>query len=321
MQKITVFIPAYNAEKWLGPAIESILTQTYGHFTLLVIDDGSTDGTLALARSYQDPRIIVEANPVNLGIAETRNKALRLCATQWLACLDADDIAVSDRLRQQAQYLETHPETVVLGGQGEYFGDARGPARYPVGIDGVRRRILFDNPFMQNTVVLNVDWLKKKAIAYDPKAHFCEDYDFWAKIHLAGGVMANLDSCLVKYRVHAASVSRSRRQQQEAQANLVRQRLFHAEKFSLPASDWHFLDRYQFDGSPWIDRFVIATLRRLNSRLRAISPDPYERARFLCSALPRPENVVDGACLAVSLVRALGPSGAAFIVRFLGGRS
>jgi glycosyltransferase involved in cell wall biosynthesis len=320
MERITVFIPAYNAEKWLGPAIESVLAQTYQDFHLLVIDDGSNDGTAALARRYADTRITVISNPQNLGIAETRNKALRICTTRWMACLDADDIALPERLERQVQYLSHNPDTVVLGGQGEYFGDARGPARYPVGVDALRRRILFDNPFLQNTVVLNVNWLREHQIQYDASIPFCEDYDFWARIHLAGGIMLNTADCLVKYRVHGASTSRSRREQQEAQANLVRQRLFHAAGITLSPADWTFLDRYQFEGQVCIDRLIAETLRRLDARLRAISADSYERVRFLCSALPRPKNQMEKAGLALSIIRALGPSGVGFVLKFLGGR-
>jgi glycosyltransferase involved in cell wall biosynthesis len=320
MERITVFIPAYNAEKWLGHAIESVLAQTYQNFHLLVIDDGSSDGTAALARSYADTRVTVISNPQNLGIAETRNKALRICTTRWLACLDADDIALPERLERQVEYLLHNPDTVVLGGQGEYFGDASGPARYPVGHRAVSRRILFDNPFMQNTVVLDVEWLKEHKIQYNPSALYCEDYDFWAQIYLAGGAMLNLADCLVKYRVHSESASRSRRQQQEASANIVRRRLLQNASYLLDETQWRFLDRYQFEGKIWADRQTRRLLRSLANDLNGAAADPYELVRFLCSALPRPVSLLDKVLLALTIVRTFGKPGIDFVAGYLTGK-
>jgi glycosyltransferase involved in cell wall biosynthesis len=297
-----------------------VLVQTYQDFHLLVIDDGSSDGTAALARGYADTRITVISNPKNIGIAKTRNKALHMCETRWLACLDADDIAVPDRLERQIQYLVKNPGTVVLGGQGEYFGDASGPARYPVGHEAVSRRILFDNPFMQNTVVLDVDWLKEHKIQYNPSALYCEDYDFWAQIYLAGGTMTNLADCLVKYRVHSESASRSRRQQQEASANIVRRRLLQNASYLLDETQWRFLDRYQFEGKIWADRQTRRLLRSLASDLNGATGDPYELVRFLCSALPRPTSLFDKALLALTIVRTFGKPGVDFVADYLTGR-
>ena len=87
LQKITVFIPAYNREKYIGEAIESILAQSYTDFEILLIDDGSTDRTVEIMRSYTDPRLRIMRNETNLGIPRTRNKGIENARGEFIAIL------------------------------------------------------------------------------------------------------------------------------------------------------------------------------------------------------------------------------------------
>src|SRR5690242_9380591 len=99
-------MPVYNASSYLREAIESILNQTYSNFEFIIINDGSTDNSLEIIRSYHDPRISVVNNETNLGIIKTRNKGLKLAKGKYIANMDADDISLSSRLEKQVQYLE-----------------------------------------------------------------------------------------------------------------------------------------------------------------------------------------------------------------------
>ena len=101
LQKVTVFIPAYNREKYIGEAIESILAQSYTNFELLLIDDGSTDGTLDIMHSFSDSRLRIMRNETNLGIPRTRNKGIENARGEFIAMLDSDDRAFSTRLEKQ----------------------------------------------------------------------------------------------------------------------------------------------------------------------------------------------------------------------------
>jgi len=108
--KITVFIPAYNREKYIGDAIESILAQTFTNYEILLIDDGSTDGTVDIMRSYTDPRLRIIRNEKNLGIPKTRNKGIEHARGEYIAMLDSDDRAYPTRLEKQAAFMDRHPK-------------------------------------------------------------------------------------------------------------------------------------------------------------------------------------------------------------------
>ena len=101
--KVSVVIPVYNREKYVRSAVDSILSQTFSDFELLVIDDGSTDGSIAVVQSYRDPRIRLARNNANLGVSATRNKGIQLARGVYLAFLDSDDCAYPDRLKQTSR--------------------------------------------------------------------------------------------------------------------------------------------------------------------------------------------------------------------------
>jgi succinoglycan biosynthesis protein ExoO len=98
--QVSVIIPAYNTEKYIAQAIESVLQQTLDEFEIIIVDDASTDNTLAIAKSYSDPRIKVLANPENMGAAVSRNRAIKAASGTWIALLDSDDWYVSNRLEK-----------------------------------------------------------------------------------------------------------------------------------------------------------------------------------------------------------------------------
>lgn len=112
--KITVFMPMFNAEKFIGEAVDSILNQTFKDFELLIIDDGSNDQSREIVEKYQDSRIRLYVNERNRGLPYTRNRGLELARGKYLAVMDADDISDPYRLAKQWNYMENHPETVVL---------------------------------------------------------------------------------------------------------------------------------------------------------------------------------------------------------------
>ena len=126
MPRVSVILPAYNAEAYLKEAIDSILNQTFPDFQLIVINDCSTDGTEEIIRQYADPRLVPVKNEKNLGIAATLNRGLSLAQGDYIARMDADDISLPHRLERQVAYLDAHPDIAVLGTNVETF-DENGP--------------------------------------------------------------------------------------------------------------------------------------------------------------------------------------------------
>src|SRR5262249_27061073 len=113
--KVSVAIPVYNREKYIAQAIDSILAQTFTDFEILIIDDGSTDSSVAIARSYSDPHIRLVCHATNSGVAVARNSAIAHARGEYLAFLDSDDWAYPQRLAKQVAFLDRHPDYAAVG--------------------------------------------------------------------------------------------------------------------------------------------------------------------------------------------------------------
>ena len=115
MPRVSVVMPAYNAEKYIGEAIDSILNQTFTDFEFIIIDDGSSDRTADIVKSYSDPRIRLLANERNSGIVASLNRGIQKATGKYIARMDADDYSRLDRIKKQVDFLDNHPEVIALG--------------------------------------------------------------------------------------------------------------------------------------------------------------------------------------------------------------
>lgn len=122
---VSVMMAAYNAEEYISESIESVLNQTYKNFELIIINDGSSDSTLEIAKKYaaQDSRIVVHSNEKNSGFYYTLNKAIEMARGKYLAVNDADDLSMPNRLQKQVAFLESHSEYTIVAGLVECFYD------------------------------------------------------------------------------------------------------------------------------------------------------------------------------------------------------
>jgi glycosyltransferase involved in cell wall biosynthesis len=204
--RVTVFIPVYNRERYLCVALNSILAQSFADFELLALDDGSTDGSLALLERFaaRDPRVRVVANGTNLGIPRTRNRGLELARGEYIALLDSDDYAYPDRLRAQVRFLDANPDHVQVGTWGSFMDETgrltRRVRRQPVRASDVNAELLFrcclsNRSIMARTAVL-------RAYRYREEFPRCQDYDMHVRL-AERYAMANLPAILVCGRQHA----------------------------------------------------------------------------------------------------------------------
>src|SRR5579872_3719033 len=120
---ISVLMPTYNGERFLRPAIESILNQTFPNFELIIIDDGSTDNTPHILWEFKDTRLTVLTNQQNLGIAAATNRGLAAARGEYIALQDHDDISLPHRLQTQLDFLNTHPEIALVGSAAELIDE------------------------------------------------------------------------------------------------------------------------------------------------------------------------------------------------------
>jgi glycosyltransferase involved in cell wall biosynthesis len=199
--RVTVLMTVYNCEAFIRPSIKSVLQQTYRNFELLIIDDGSTDGTMEIVKKFKDERIRILKNPTNRGVAYSRKKALLSSKGEFVAILDADDISLPDRLRRQVEYLDGNPSVALIGAS-NYVIDDDGNIidRWvaPKTMNIIRWKLLFGNCFCHSTVMFR----RLPAISvggYDDSVFAGEDYDLYVRL-AAKYELANIEAILVSWR-------------------------------------------------------------------------------------------------------------------------
>ena len=204
--KISVLMPAYNAENYIAEAIDSILKQSFREFEFIIINDGSDDNTKQVIESYSDPRIIV-INKAHNGIAEALNVGLSVARAPYIARFDADDICLPERLEHQFNFLNTHSEYIVCGSDAEYISE-EGDHLFNFECNShtheqIIQKIYFQCPFIHSSVMYRRDPVLK-ADGYSLYAHNFEDYLLWIQLKQYGKFY-NLRQQLIKVRFNPSS--------------------------------------------------------------------------------------------------------------------
>jgi hypothetical protein len=213
--KVSVLMSVYNGERYLREAVESILNQTSTDFEFIIVDDGSTDSTQSILESYDDPRLLLARNQENIGLTRSLNKGLALAQGEYVARMDADDIAMPYRFEKQIAFLEKHSETGILGSNGRLIdanGRERGLYQLPPSDLQIRWRFLLANPFLHPTVMIRRNVLAQNGLIYDEAFQATQDYELWTRI-LKYTRGANLSELLIQYRLHHGVTSTHRETQ------------------------------------------------------------------------------------------------------------
>jgi glycosyl transferase family 2 len=210
---ISVVMPVRNGVQFLKSALESILSQSFGDFEFVVVDDYSQDATLEILQSYAkaDKRVKVLRNQRQPGIATALNLGIEVARGRYIARQDADDCSASERFRSQLAFLRRNPRTVIVGAYLQIVDEAGCPLRVhrePVGPSTVLFHLQFGTPFAHPTVMMRADFLRQMPELYREMP--AQDYDLWARMILAGARGDNIPEPLVKYRLHPASDSNLR---------------------------------------------------------------------------------------------------------------
>ena len=236
MPLLSIILPAYNQEKFVVEAIESILRQSLSDFELIVIDDCSNDKTFQIVSSINDSRIILVRNQENLGLTHTLNFGLSIAKSDIVARMDADDIAFSDRLHIQYEYLLKNPEVVAVGCWITLFKDNHdeiGVHKYPAEFECLRSEFTFNNSLPHPGVMY-----RKSAVellgGYTNDYPYAEDWDLWLRLIRSHNI-SNIQQPLLYYRIHDRSVSH----QHSASQSLSKQRII---KDNLKSYGFNVLD-------------------------------------------------------------------------------
>lgn len=226
--RLSVVMPCYNAEKYIAEAIESILAQTYQSFKLIVIDDGSTDGSREIIKKFaqKDDRVCLLYNAENQGQVYTRNRGIAECDTEYIALMDADDVAPIYRFEREVMYLDSHPEIGAVGGKYQLIDEkGRMIGREKINAfdeKSVRANLFFCNVLANGSMMFRADIVIKNHIMYHEKdrGSSLEDYRFWCEF-LNYAPIANLSCVLLQYRVVGNSISHISRESQSVMRNEV----------------------------------------------------------------------------------------------------
>jgi glycosyltransferase involved in cell wall biosynthesis len=203
--KVSIILPVFNAEKYLGISIASILKQTFDNFELIIINDGSTDSTIHIIYSFQDKRIRVINKEENEGYVKALNEGLKIANGEFIARLDADDSSHPDRLQKQVQFLEYNKEYGLVG---SYVIDFEGNPILNSFLDSVQLKLefLFKNPFVHSSIMFRKELIRLYEFKYDELLTYAEDYKLWFEISKVSE-LAIIPDVLTKYRKHESQVS------------------------------------------------------------------------------------------------------------------
>lgn len=205
---VSVIVPAYNAEKFVGETLDSILGQTYRNFEVIVIDDCSKDGTYAVLEEYaaKDERVRIFKNEKNSGVSETRNRGVALAQGELVAFLDSDDVWYEDKLRQQVELMRANPDCP-LAYTGVAHMDCEGN-RYGYVLP-VPESVDYKTLLRQNIIICSSVMAKKSVLEMYPFRHdeMHEDFAVWLQILRDVGCAKGVPEPLICYRVAAGTKS------------------------------------------------------------------------------------------------------------------
>jgi len=209
--KVSVIIPAYSAAKFIGVALDSVFAQTFPHYEVVVVNDGSPD-TAELEEVLKPYEGRIEyITQENRGLSGARNTGVRAARGEFVAFLDADDLWVPTYLERQLAEIERHPELDIVYANATIFGDSIDSGKKFMDLNPSDGPVTFESLITQQcNVMVSVVARRSTLIAaglFDEQLRSVEDFDLWLRVIKQGGRIGYHRDVLVRYRRHAASLS------------------------------------------------------------------------------------------------------------------
>lgn len=209
-KKVSVIIPTYNGEKYIKKSIESVLSQTFKDFEIIVIDDGSINDVYGVLKPYIEKNIIKYIRQENAGPGPARKNGILNSSGEYIACIDDDDVWIdNDKLKKQVEFLDHNNDYVVVGTCGFLFYEEDNEyANYNVLCENnsIKNKILIGNQFIQSSLLIRRNVLGDLSDYPIVKIGTAEDYILLLNIGLTGK-MANLKEKMVVYTIRAGSIT------------------------------------------------------------------------------------------------------------------
>ncbi|MGC3977412.1 MAG: glycosyltransferase [Paludibacteraceae bacterium] len=208
---ISVVIPVFNSSGFICECIDSVLNQTFQDFEIIIVDDGSTDNSVDIIKSYKDTRIKLICNTHNF--IESLNIGMSKAQGKYIARMDSDDIMLPERLLLQYDYLEAHPDVDVCGGFAQCFGESDRQISLATSHKDIISGFILHNMMAHPTVMLRkrIVFLFPKEDniyqCYNPEYQYAEDYKLWTELAMKGCRFANITTVILKYRISVNQVT------------------------------------------------------------------------------------------------------------------
>jgi len=210
----SVVMSVYNGEEYLKESIDSILQQSYVNFEFIIIDDASTDSSLEIIQSYDEPRIILIQNNKNLFLAASLNKGIRIAKGDYIVRMDADDVSMPERLMKQVSFMELNPQVGISGTCSEIIGYGMGHGNYSQDDQTIKFKLLHECHLLHPTLIIRKELIFDNDLFYNEEFRKNQDYELFLRgIDITE--YANLPDVLIEYRHTEENIKRESYNQQE----------------------------------------------------------------------------------------------------------
>lgn len=245
MPRVSVLIPLYKAEKYIAGTIESVLSQSFMDYEVIIVDDCGMDESLEIAESYQrkDSRIKIFRNDRNYGIAYTRNRGLDECVGEYIALLDDDDLMVGERLAKQVEFLDANPYIGAVGGNAQWIDENGMVIRETIEVNRdpleVKMFLHFRNILNNSEMTFRKAVADRFGIRYRDHCYGMEDFRFWIEFSKVSRITNIPDLVLQKRCLTDNETSKSKRDF----ADERKEKFYELQRYSLERSGFKISDQ------------------------------------------------------------------------------
>lgn len=233
--RVSVIMGIKNGERFLRESVESIVAQTFNDFEFIIIDDGSTDRTAEILKEFsqKDSRVKIITNPQNLGLTKSLNIGIRAASGEYIARMDADDIAMPERFEKQVKFLDENSGHTLVGSWAQVIDEKGSDVRelkYPTADTELKKTLIKLNPFIHASIMMRRSALDQTGL-YDEAWRYGQDYELYFRI-AKNFKMANISELLLKHRINRDSVTRKNNREQARLALKARWRAIRSGQYS-----------------------------------------------------------------------------------------
>lgn len=294
---ISVIMSTYNEEKYIETSLKSLLNQTFKEFEIIIVDDASTDNTKQLIQNLQDERIRLICNEENQGLTKNLNKALKYVTGKYIARMDGDDIAFPTRFEKQVQYMEKHPETMLVSCYTKSFGDSDLVFALPDDSEVLRVRMLVRPVYAHPGFMMRRE-LIEAGYQYNEEYRTAQDYEFASRVAEKYKI-GLVPEVLLLYRVHKKQISAKAGNQQFNNADKIRKHQLERLGVQLSETEWkNYQDLVKESKVDYLESFdkvyeLIQKMLRSNERSKIYDPKIMEKTlkRMLYTWVIRNKNM------------------------------